>query len=68
MGKLNIPRSIRGFMAYTSVAVRNFPGGLDIVLNDHESDGWKLVAITPINQGGQDHGAWTDYLIVTFQK
>ena len=44
------------------------PAILDKVLNARERNGWRVVAITPIGEGGQDYGGWTKYLLVTFEK
>ena len=44
------------------------PAILDKVLNARERRGWRVVAITPIGQGGQGWGGWTKYLLVTFER
>ena len=44
------------------------PAVLDQVLNKRLSNGWRVVAITPINYGGIDVGASTAYLLVTFEN
>ena len=44
------------------------PAILDKVLNERLSKGWTVVAITPMNEGATDHGAWTKYLLVTFEQ
>ena len=44
------------------------PATLDQVLNKRLSNGWRVVAITPINRGGIDYGANTAYLLVTFEN
>ena len=44
------------------------PAILDMVLHARERRGWRVVAITPIGEGGQDFGGWTKYLLVTFEK
>jgi len=48
--------------------VNGDPAVLAKVLNERLSNGWRVVAITPINQGGQDYGGWTAYLLVTFES
>ena len=70
--KLQMPLCFGGVMAYETEKVNCGIGGapstLDKVLNARLSKGWRVVAITPINQGGQDWGGWTEYLLVTFEK
>jgi hypothetical protein len=45
------------------------PAILDRALNVRLGDGWRVVAITPINQGGQGYRqGWTQYLLVTFEN
>ena len=44
------------------------PATLDQVLNKRLSNGWRVVAITPINIGAYEYGANTAYLLVTFEN
>ena len=45
-----------------------FIKNLDVVLNAAETEGWGVVAITPINRGELEVGANTEYLLVTLKK
>ena len=67
-----MPLSFRGVMAYeterVNCGVGVNPSTLAKVLNARLSKGWRVVAITPINQGDREYGGWTDYLLVTFEK
>lgn len=45
-----------------------FIKNLDVVLNAAETEGWGVVAITPINRGDLEYGATTEYLLVTLKK
>jgi hypothetical protein len=67
-----MPLCFGGDMAYETEKVNCGMGGdpstLDKVLNARLSKGWRVVAITPINQGARDCGGWTEYLLVTCEN
>ncbi|MAI04563.1 MAG: hypothetical protein CMA07_02515 [Euryarchaeota archaeon] len=75
-GKLQYHLYLRNSMPHKTIRVHRsgsmgnstFIKNLDVVLNTAETEGWGVVAITPINRGEYEYGATTEYLLVTLKK